>query len=168
MNNTWESDKDDGQAIESPTMETHPPDENQYKHDLIFRLYRSTRPLLSHSTSFKCLPDDLMCRLKKPEESFEYPLESIRALLNSWKMGAASDNPLRCENPRLFNASAKSVLHTSQGDSADIRKKDEVANECVAKGPSQWRGNDQFVGETAQVTRCMDLELDEAAPRPLI
>ena len=82
-------------------------------------------------------------------------------------MGAALDNPLRCENPRLFNASAKSVLHTSQGDSADIRKR--WGGQWVRReGPSQWRGNDQFVGETAQVTRCMDLELDEAAPRPLI
>jgi len=34
------------------------------------------------------------------------------------------------------------------------------------EGLSQGRGNDQFVDETAQVTRCMDLELDDAAPRP--
>ena len=33
------------------------------------------------------------------------------------------------------------------------------------EGLSQGRGNDQFVGKTAQVTRCMDLELDEAAPQ---
>ena len=71
----------------------------------------SVRPF--HLIQVFTLPDDLMCRLKKPEESFEYPLESIRALLNSWKMGAALDNPLRCENLRLSNASAKSVLHTS-------------------------------------------------------
>jgi len=58
------------------------------------------------------LPNNLTRRLKNPEESFEYPLESIRALVNSWKMGAALGNPLRCENLRLSNASAKSVLHT--------------------------------------------------------
>ena len=33
------------------------------------------------------------------------------------------------------------------------------------EGLSQGRGNDQFVDETAQVTRCMDLEL---APRPFM
>jgi len=59
------------------------------------------------------LPNDLMRRLKKPQESFEHAIESIRALLNSWKKGPALDNPLRCENPRLFIDSAKSVLHTS-------------------------------------------------------
>ena len=36
------------------------------------------------------------------------------------------------------------------------------------EGLSQGRGNDQFVDETAQVTRCTDLELDEAASRPFM
>ena len=51
-------------------------------------------------------------------------------------MGAALDNPLRCENLRLSNASAKSVLHTSEGDRETVRTlgNDEVANECVVKG----------------------------------
>ena len=31
-------------------MKTHPTDENWYKYDPIFQLYRSTRPLLGHST----------------------------------------------------------------------------------------------------------------------
>jgi len=105
MNNTWESDKDDDQAIKYPTMKTHLTDGNWYKDHLI---------------QVFTLPDDLTRRLKKPQESFEHAIESIRALLNSWKMGAALDNPLRCENPRLFIASSKSVLHTSKEDSEGI------------------------------------------------
>ena len=35
-------------------MKTHPTDENWYKYDSIIQLYRSTRPLLGHSTSSKC------------------------------------------------------------------------------------------------------------------
>jgi len=49
----------------------------------------------------------------KPEEGFEHALESIRDLLDSWKMGAAFNTPLGCKNPRLFDASAKWLLHTS-------------------------------------------------------
>jgi len=37
-------------CITSSTMKTHPTDENWYKYDPIFQLYRSTRPLLGHST----------------------------------------------------------------------------------------------------------------------
>ena len=52
-----------------------------------------------------------------------------------------------------------------QGDSEDVRKW--WGSQWVCReGLSQGRGNDQFVDETAQVTRCMDLELDDAAPRP--
>jgi len=35
--------------------------------------------------------DNYVRRLKKPEESFERALESIRDCLDSWKMGAVSD-----------------------------------------------------------------------------
>ena len=49
-----------------------------------------------------------------------------------------------------------------QGDSEDVRKW--WGGQWVCReGLSQGRDNDQFVDETAQVTRCMDLELDEAA-----
>ena len=35
------------------------------------------------------------------------------ALLNSWEMGVALDNPLRCKNLRLFNVFAKSLFQAS-------------------------------------------------------
>jgi len=56
--------------------------------------------------------DNRVCQLKKPEGSSERVLESIRDRLDSWKMGTVSDAQLNCENPGLFNASAKSLLHT--------------------------------------------------------
>jgi len=77
-----------------------------------------------------------MCQLKKPEESFEHALDSIRDLPDLWKMAVAFDTQLRCENPKIFNAFAKSLLHTSQGDTETVKAsgKDEVDNECIAKG----------------------------------
>jgi len=101
------SDKD-GQAIGCLTIKTHPPDE---KTTLYFDCI--VRQDLCCLIQVFALPDDLMCRLKKPEEGFEHALESIRDLLDSWKMGAAFNTPLGCENPRLFDASAKWLLHTS-------------------------------------------------------
>ena len=53
--------------------------------------------------------DDHIRRLKRPEESFERVLDRF----DLWKMDAVSDIQLRCENPRLFNASAKWLLHSS-------------------------------------------------------
>ena len=38
-------------ANNEDTMKIHPTDENWYKHDPIFQLYRSTRLLLGHSIS---------------------------------------------------------------------------------------------------------------------
>jgi len=77
------------------------------------------------------------------------------------------DAQIRCKNPRLFNASAKSLSFLRrQRDRETVRAlgKDEVANEGVAKG----RVSVISVGETAQVARCMDSELDTAAPRPFM
>jgi len=52
-------------------------------------------------------------------------------------MGTVFDAQLRCKNPRLFNASTKSLpFLRRQGDreTGKALGKDEVANECVAKG----------------------------------
>jgi len=76
------------------------------------------------------LPNDLTRRSKKPQESFEHAIESIRALLNSWKMGPALDNPRRCENPRLFCQIGSAHLR----ETVEASGKDEVANECITKG----------------------------------
>ena len=84
------------------------------KHNPIFELHHSTRPLLDTQV-LALLQDDRIRRLKKPEESFERALEPIRDHLDSWKMGMVSDARLSCENPGLSNASAESLLHTSQG-----------------------------------------------------
>jgi len=42
-------------ALHSQQWRHIPTDENWYKHHPIFQLYHSTRPLLGHSTSSKCL-----------------------------------------------------------------------------------------------------------------
>lgn len=78
----------------------------------IFQLHHSTR--LLHPIQVQALPPgDYIRRFKKPEESFERILESTRDRLDSWKMGVGFDTQLRCENPRLFNVSAKSLLYVS-------------------------------------------------------
>jgi len=108
-----------------------------------------------------------MCRLKKPEESFEYPLESIRALLDSWKNGRGVRQSTQVREPQTlqrFCQISSAHIWRRQGDSEDVRKW--WGGQWVCReGLSQGRGNDQFVDETAQVTRCMDLEL---APRPFM
>jgi len=61
--------------------------------------------------------------------------ESIRDRLDLWKIGAAFDIPLRCENSRLFNALSKSLLQASERDRERVRasEKGEVVHECVAQ-----------------------------------
>ena len=91
-------------------MKTHPTDDNC----LIFQLYRSTSDRPPHLVQVLALPpNNHMPWLKKREESFERTLESIRDRLDLWKMGAAFDTQLRCNNSRLINAFAKSLLHIS-------------------------------------------------------
>ena len=85
------------------------------KHSPIFQLHGSTWPLLGHSTSSKCFhyhQTTVYVDWRSLGGSFER-IESIRDRLDLWKMGAAFDTPFRWENPRLFNAFTKSVLHTS-------------------------------------------------------
>jgi len=70
------------------------------------------RPL--HLVHVLTLPQDDSIRwLKKLVGKFWVYSESIRDRLDLWKMGAAFDIPLRCENSRLFNAFAKSLLQAS-------------------------------------------------------
>ena len=45
-------------------------------------------------------------------------------------MGAAFDNQFRCENPRLFDAFPKLLLHTLRRVRAS--DKGEVAHECIS------------------------------------
>jgi len=52
-------------------------------------------------------------------------------------MGVVFDAQLRCKNPRLFSASAKSLSFLRRQRDREIVRvlgKDEVANEWVAKG----------------------------------
>jgi len=57
----------------------------------------SARPL--YLSQVLALPqNNLMHRLKNPEETLERALESIRDLLDLWKMGAAFDTEYGCEN----------------------------------------------------------------------
>ena len=83
----------------------------------------SVRPF--HLIQVFTLPDDLMCRLKKPEESFEYPLESIRALLDSWKNGRGVRQSTQVREPQTlqrFCQIGSAHILRRQGDSEDVRK----------------------------------------------
>jgi len=44
-----------------------------------------------------------------------YSTDKYEHMLQGRKTGAVPNTQLRCENPRLFNASAKSLLHTFEG-----------------------------------------------------
>jgi len=68
-----------------------------WKYDRISFDETSARPLYL-SQVLALSQNDLMRRLKNPEETLERALESIRDLLDLWKMGAAFDTEFGCEN----------------------------------------------------------------------
>jgi len=72
-------------------------------------------------------------QLKKPEESFEHALEPIRDHFELWKMDMVSDAQLNFENPRLLNAFAKLLLHTSEG-AREMRQSMSMEGHCEGGG----------------------------------
>ena len=83
--------------------------------DIETRLYISTLtwPVLGHPTSSKYLHYHRITVYVDWRSLWECFERTLRDRLDLWKMGVAFDTPLRCENSRLFNAFAKSLLHAS-------------------------------------------------------
>ena len=76
---------------------------------------------------------------------------------SSWLvgMGVVSDTQLRCENLRLFNASARSPLKESGRPGKDEAVNESSRRQRLSRGRDLW---------TTQVTRCMNSELDIVVP----